>query len=157
MYSPILSLPASPPMSNDVLPTRTLPEKLEDCAKKCDLAIALLTPDDVGGVVGGESQSERVRPTSEASSEASPSRRGLVENVLLEIGWFWGHCGRHSLLLLSRGKVELPSDLMGVAPVPFVTIDDVDLTIRDFLRVHGVDPPTDPGPPPGNGPHRDSA
>jgi predicted nucleotide-binding protein len=32
----------------------------------------------------------------------------------VEVGWFWGRLGRHRVLLLVRGDVEIPSDLDGI-------------------------------------------
>jgi len=78
---------------------RTLPEKFEQLAAQVDFAIALATPDDIGGLLG---------------SEVSSYRQRARQNVWLEIGWFWGRLGRDRVLVLSRGQIETPSDLSGI-------------------------------------------
>ena len=76
---------------------RSLPEKFERIASEVKGAVALLTPDDVAINYQTANISERSR-----------------QNVIIEVGWFWGRFGRQQCLLLVRGKVELPSDLSGV-------------------------------------------
>jgi predicted nucleotide-binding protein len=109
-------------MQTRTIPTVTLPEKFEHCAKGCNLAIALLTPDDMGGRVGSESRDARVR-----------------QNVLVELGWFWGRCGRNNLLLMSRDEIELPSDFAGLQPVRFQgSVRESVLDIDAFMHYHKV-------------------
>jgi predicted nucleotide-binding protein len=78
---------------------RTLIEKFEDLSSKVDCVFVLLTPDD------------RVF-TGATSDEMRRSR----QNVIFELGFFYGALGRASrrLFLLHRGPIELPSDLSGV-------------------------------------------
>jgi Predicted nucleotide-binding protein containing TIR-like domain len=78
---------------------RTLPEKFEQLASRVDKAIAIATPDDVGGL---------------STAETSALKRRARQNVWLEAGWFWGRFGRNNLLVLSRGEIEFPSDLTGL-------------------------------------------
>ena len=79
-------------------PTEPIPDKFERYAASVDGAIALVTPDDVGGLATGSSQIElRAR-----------------QNVWIEVGWFWGRLGRSKVLLLTKGKVEIPSDIGNV-------------------------------------------
>ena len=109
-------------MHSRMLPTLTLPEKFERCARACRIAIALLTPDDVGAKAGESAQGTRVR-----------------QNVLVELGWFWGRHGRHSLLLVARGGIDLPSDLAGVQPISYDTqVAEVVLALDAFMRYHNV-------------------
>jgi predicted nucleotide-binding protein len=77
---------------------RTVIEKFEECSSDVNGAVVLLTPDDIGGVHNGDLR-ERAR-----------------QNVIFELGYFVGKFGRRSsrVLLLHRGKLELPSDLAGV-------------------------------------------
>lgn len=86
-------------------PTQPIPVKLERFASSVDGAIALLTPDDVGGLA------------SDPTTAASRAR----ENVWIEVGWFWGRRGRSKLLLLKKGDVTVPSDLLGVETCDYVT------------------------------------
>jgi Zn-dependent protease with chaperone function len=76
----------------------SMPEKFEKVSSDLLGAIALLTPDDIGGAVDNQ-------------EVKSPRAR---QNVVIEIGWVWGKLGRHRCLLLKRGDLELPSDLSGV-------------------------------------------
>lgn len=77
---------------------QTLPEKFEALGSRVDGAIALATPDDVGGVGGDD-------------ANLGPRAR---ENVWIEVGWFWGRLGRNRLMLLRRGDLRIPTDLQGI-------------------------------------------
>ena len=77
---------------------KTLPQKFEELADEAEAAIAIVTPDDLGG------------PVTKAIAQNSRAR----QNVWVEVGWFWGRLGRRRVLLLVKGDVELPSDLEGV-------------------------------------------
>ena len=74
-----------------------LPEKFEELAARVSGAVALLTPDDIGTTIRTGDSAARAR-----------------QNVVVEIGWFWGRLGRDRCLLLMRDAVEIPSDLNGV-------------------------------------------
>ena len=69
-----------------------------------DAAIALVTPDDLGGL----------REDSDAGL-----RDRARQNVWVEVGWFWGKLGRARTLLLGKRGVELPSDLSGLVMEEF--------------------------------------
>ena len=76
---------------------QTIPEKFEEHASEAGFAIILLTPDDVGA-----SKDETDNP--------KPRAR---QNVVLELGYFWGKLGRGRVCVLHKGGVELPSDMQG--------------------------------------------
>jgi hypothetical protein len=99
---------------------RTLPEKFEELASHSDAAIAVATPDDVGGLAGG------------SANELDPRAR---ENVWIEYGWFWGKLGRKRVLLLHKGQVGFPSDLAGLE---FYSYNESPLErsekIREFIQ-----------------------
>jgi predicted nucleotide-binding protein len=78
---------------------KTLIEKFEEYGRNVDCVFVLLTPDDK--VVGSGSNEEKRR-----------SR----QNVLFELGFFYGALERRSgrILLLHKGDVELPSDISGI-------------------------------------------
>ncbi|AMD01601.1 TIR domain-containing protein [Halomonas chromatireducens] len=80
---------------------RTLIEKFEANAS-ADFAIALFTPDDVGGL---------------KSDTPSLSNRAR-QNVLFEFGYFLGRLGRRHACALVQGEIELPSDYSGVVFIP---------------------------------------
>jgi len=75
----------------------TMPEKFEEIASRVRGAVALLTPDDVIGTTRDGGVSFRAR-----------------QNVVIEIGWYWGRLGRNKCLLLMKDTVDIPSDLSGV-------------------------------------------
>ena len=79
---------------------RTIVEKLEHHGD-VGYAIVLLTPDDVGGTSPDKLQS-RAR-----------------QNVVLELGYFFGRLGRDHVCALYKGELELPSDFLGVIYIPF--------------------------------------
>ena len=119
-----LGLPEPIVMSEMVVPGATLPEKFESLASKVDLAIALLSPDDMGGL------------SSEEGVAYQPRAR---QNVFIEIGWFWGRTGRSSLFLLVRGRVEIPSDLQGLEQYTFTESPAEQVEkLRNFFRYHRV-------------------
>ena len=76
---------------------QTIIEKLETNSN-VGFAIVLLTPDDLGKFVNGE-------------SELKPRAR---QNVILELGYFIGKLGRSFVGVLYDESVELPSDYRGV-------------------------------------------
>ena len=88
---PTLELAQEPNMG------RTIIEKLMDNAKLCDRAVIVMTGDDIANV-----DESRVR-----------------ENVMHEIGFFQGTYGRRAVVLLHEEGVNVPTNLSGVAYVPF--------------------------------------
>lgn len=79
---------------------RTVIEKIE-ANSDIGFAVVLLTPDDVGGPVGGDTK-QRAR-----------------QNVILELGYFVGKLGRSRVAVFKQGEVEVPSDFGGVVYIPF--------------------------------------
>jgi len=94
-----LGLPQPVVMAAEQTLGRSLPEKFEEVAAGVDAAIALVTPDDLGGL----------RDMSESQLQGRAR-----QNVWVEVGWFWGALGRSRVLLLGKEGVELPSDLSGL-------------------------------------------
>lgn len=86
----------------------TIPERFEREALQADAALVLFTPDD-----------EAASLLSSTGSPISPDELRLRvrarQNVSLEYGWFWGRLGRDRVLLLLKGELELPSDLVGLS------------------------------------------
>jgi hypothetical protein len=81
---------------------RTIAEKL-DAHKGVGFAIVLLTPDDIG---------------KRKTSKGKPKDRAR-QNVILELGIFWGLLGRDKVCALLRGKIERPSDFDSVVYVVY--------------------------------------
>lgn len=100
----------------------TIVEKFEHYASQCEFAIALLTPDD----------------------KVADKLTGLDvwrarQNVYLEIGWFMRKMGRPRVVLLYKGLIELPSDLLGILYLPFTkSIYEVSEKIRQRLQGQGL-------------------
>ncbi len=77
---------------------QTVVEKLETHAD-VGFAVVILTPDDLGG------------------RDAHSLRPRARQNVILELGFFYGRLGRSRVCALHRGEIELPSDFVGVVYV----------------------------------------
>lgn len=76
----------------------TIIEKFEDLAERAGFAVVLMTPDDMGHPVGRTHES-LCRPR---------------QNVVLELGYFVGRLGRSKTMVLTKGDVEMPSDVLGL-------------------------------------------
>jgi len=90
---------------------RTIIEKLIDNAKRCDSAVIVMTGDDF-------TQEEEAR---------------VRENVMHEIGFFQGLYGRTFVILLHEEGVNIPTNLSGVAYVPFPK-DSIDTSFHVLQR-----------------------
>jgi predicted nucleotide-binding protein len=75
---------------------RTLIEKFEQHAATAGNAVILLTADDVGGPEG---------------KDLHPRAR---QNVVFEMGFFYGRLGRERVAVLYEPTVEKPSDIDGI-------------------------------------------
>ena len=82
---------------------RTIIEKFEDHGGASGFAIAVVTPDDVGGL-----DKENLRPRAR-------------QNVIGEMFWFAGRLGRSRVCALIKGDIEMPSDFAGVG---YTSMDD---------------------------------
>jgi predicted nucleotide-binding protein len=76
---------------------RTIIEKLIDNATRCDSAVIVMTGDDT----------------------ANQDQSRVRENVMHEIGFFQGMYGRNVVVLLHEEGVNIPTNLTGVAYIPF--------------------------------------
>ena len=77
---------------------RTIIEKIEDHSSNVKYAVVLLTPDDLGGLI--------TEP-----NKCSPRAR---QNVVFEMGLFFGCLGREKVCALLHPDVERPSDIDGI-------------------------------------------
>ena len=82
---------------------RTILEKFEDYAGDAAFAVVLLTADDEGGV--------------RASSNTNLRGR---QNVIFELGFFFGKLGRQRVAVLLEENIEKPSDVSGLV---YITLD----------------------------------
>lgn len=80
----------------------TVIEKFEAFAGRAGFAIVLMTPDDYGYPATSE-QEKKHRPR---------------QNVVLELGYFAAKLGREKTFVLTKGDLEMPSDVMGLVYEP---------------------------------------
>jgi CheY-like chemotaxis protein len=95
---------------------KTLIEKFEQHAHRVDCVFVLLTPDDTA-----------------VSSGTNDEKRRSRQNVIFELGFFYGALERRSgrIFLLHKGPLELPSDISGVVWIDISKgIDAAGETIR---------------------------
>lgn len=83
---------------------RTVIEKFEEVSSICDMAVVILSPDDVGGLKGA------------AITELQARSR---QNVVFELGYFCGALRRDSgrVIVIEFGATEIPSDIAGIVRV----------------------------------------
>lgn len=79
---------------------RTIITKFQEEARDVGFAVVLMTPDDSGGKIGGDTAS---RPR---------------QNVVFELGFFIGALGPERVVAMVKGQVEKPSDFDGVVYIP---------------------------------------
>jgi predicted nucleotide-binding protein len=102
---------------------QTLIEKFETNAAQAAHAVILLTADDIG------------RSAAADGSEARPRGR---QNVILELGFFFGKLGRQHVTVLRDPDVEEPSDLRGIVYIPFDQAGTWKANLGRELRTSGV-------------------
>lgn len=100
---------------------RTVIQKFEDYSG-VSFAVVLCTPDDVGRL---NSEGEELRPRPR-------------QNVILELGFFWGRLGRNKVCALLEGDMEMPSDYGGVLYIPIDDSEGWKLTLARELRAAGM-------------------
>jgi len=93
---------------------QTLIEKFEKHAAEVSYAVIILTPDDHGALAG----------------ETGTRPRGR-QNVIFEMGYFYGLIGRRKVSVLICPGVEKPSDMDGIA---YITFDDGRAWKTELLR-----------------------
>lgn len=99
---------------------RTIIEKFEDYAQT-SYAIALLTPDDMGGP-NADALKPRVR-----------------QNVIFEMGFFMGYLGRGRVAALIKSDLEIPSDYSGVLYIKLDENDGWQINLARELDSAGFD------------------
>lgn len=104
---------------------KTLIEKFEREAEAIEVVFVLLTPDDKAAALADpDNEKHRAR-----------------QNVILELGFFLGKLGRESgkILLLHKGPVEIPSDIMGIEYIDITNgIESAGESIRRELKAAGI-------------------
>jgi len=99
---------------------RALMSKFQQVADGAAFAVVIMTPDDVGGLAGGE-QAYRAR-----------------QNVIFELGFFLGKLGPERVAALVVGPdIERPSDYEGVAYISYDQRGAWKLELaREFAELH---------------------
>ena len=101
---------------------QTIPEKFEEHAGEAGFAIILLTPDDVGA-------------SQDKVNNLKPRAR---QNVVLELGYFWGRLGRERMCVLYKEGVELPSDIHGILYVLLDSFNGWQLQLAREMQQAGL-------------------
>lgn len=99
---------------------KTLIEKFEDYSPAIDFIFVLLTPDDVALDI----------------KDRDEKKRRARQNVIFELGFFYGQYGRSSgrILVLHKGPLEMPTDLSGIIWIDISNgINEASETIRKEL------------------------
>jgi predicted nucleotide-binding protein len=86
----------------------TIIEKFEKHSD-VEYAIVLLSPDDLGN-------SKKVLNNNHSKSELNNRAR---QNVIFELGYFFGKLGRKKVCAIKRGDIEIPSDNDGILYIPY--------------------------------------
>jgi predicted nucleotide-binding protein len=96
-------------------------EKFEYYSSTVKYAVILLTPDDVGGFALDQ-------------SNLSPRAR---QNVIFEMGFFFGKLGRSNVCALHQG-IELPSDLQGILYIQLDKYGEWKKPLKEELKKAGL-------------------
>lgn len=101
----------------------TLIEKFEKCSD-VKYVIVLLTPDDIGALIEKDKQ----------LSELNLQFRAR-QNVIFELGYFYGKLGRSKVCCIQNAKVELPSDIKGIAYLSYQkTVDEIEHKLMQEIK-----------------------
>lgn len=100
----------------------TIIEKFEQYSNSVNFAIILLTADDEGKANKEDNYKPRAR-----------------QNVIFEMGYFYGKLGRNKVFLLKENGVEDPSDLSGIIYTPYDEYDGWKLKLVKQLKESGYD------------------
>jgi predicted nucleotide-binding protein len=96
-------------------------EKFEKHAKTVKYAFVILTPDDVGGEKPKEGDQPSLKPRAR-------------QNVILELGYFYGVLGRNKVCGIIKGDIEKPSDIDGILFVKVrEALEDIKFKIQEEL------------------------
>ncbi|MFP8784309.1 TIR domain-containing protein [Planococcus plakortidis] len=106
---------------------QTLIEKFEKYSN-VKFAIVLLTPDDIGALY------------EEVPLESLNYKFRARQNVLFELGFFYGKLGRSNVCCVMKSNVEKPSDIDGIAYLPYEhSVEELEYSILKELKEADID------------------
>ena len=91
---------------------RTIIEKFEEVCEDVGFAFVIITPDDVG-------VDRELYEKMKVEEYRNCFRYRARQNVVFELGFFYGKLGRNRVCCLYKGNVELLSDISGVLYIEF--------------------------------------
>jgi len=133
---------------------RTLIEKFEDECSDIGYAFVIMTPDDVGCLKNDyidkfflskdPKKIEKVTVALHERNKFFPFKYRARQNVILELGFFFGKLGRGRVCcLFKRNDIEKPTDLDGIVYISFTErIGEIYRDIVKELRSAGYEPKT---------------
>lgn len=96
----------------------TIVEKFEKYSN-VRYAIVLLTPDDIGAL----------------NSEYPDYKFRARQNVIFELGFFYGKLGRNNVCCINKANIEIPSDIDGIVYLPFrESVEEIELQLMKELK-----------------------
>lgn len=104
---------------------RTIIEKFEEVCEDVGFAFVIITPDNVG-------MDRELYEKMKAEEYKSGFRYRARQNVVFELGFFYGKLGRNRVCCLYKGNVELLSDISGVLYIEFK--DNVREKYADIIK-----------------------
>ncbi|ACB76391.1 TIR domain-containing protein [Opitutus terrae] len=99
----------------------TVIEKFEEFASRAGFAVVLMTPDDIGYAANHEGD-KKPRPR---------------QNVILELGYFAAKLGRRRTLVITKGELEMPSDVFGLLYEPMDSSHGWKMVLAQELKSAG--------------------
>jgi predicted nucleotide-binding protein len=129
----------------------TVAEKLERYSKHVGYAFAILTPDDIGGqeaemrkkLAANRQWIQKplvVVPSSAIDALLNDFEPRARQNVIFEMGYFWGLLERKRVCCLLKGNVQKPSDTEGIVYMSFEnSVEEVRLKIMKELEEAGYE------------------
>jgi predicted nucleotide-binding protein len=110
---------------------RTLIEKFEEEACDVGFAFIIMTPDDLGIE---HSMYEEIQKGIKSGGLCNRAR----QNVIMELGFFFGKLGRNRVCCLIKGDIERPTDFSGIVYLQFINkVDEIYLSMIKELKSAG--------------------
>jgi predicted nucleotide-binding protein len=102
--------------------SQTIIEKFEKYSE-VQYSLVLMSPDDIGG----------------SKEDSSKLKSRARQNVIFELGYFYGKLGRKNVCALLKGDIELPSDNDGIIYIAIDKKDGWKMLLAKELKEAGLD------------------